>query len=109
MSIVLNQAEKNLSQNARIILEKRYLRRDKDGNILETPDEMYWRVARHIAAGSKNFGVLDLEIGELAAQFYEMMAQGKEMKKKAAMMKKEMKKGETMKEGKMDQMDGMKK
>ncbi|HLG21171.1 MAG TPA: hypothetical protein VI382_00030 [Candidatus Manganitrophaceae bacterium] len=39
----------------------------------------------------------------------EMMAQGKEMKKKAAMMKKEMKKGETMKEGKMDQMDGMKK
>ena len=39
-----------LSDNARTILNKRYVRRMPDGELGETADEMFWRVADHIAA-----------------------------------------------------------
>lgn len=37
------------SRNAQIILEKRYLKKDKKGNIIETPEELFRRVALNIA------------------------------------------------------------
>jgi ribonucleoside-diphosphate reductase alpha chain len=40
-----------LSENARVILEKRYLRRDEQGKLIETPEELFRRVARAIALG----------------------------------------------------------
>ena len=39
-----------LSNNAKIILEKRYVRRDKEGNPIETPEEVFKRVANFIAS-----------------------------------------------------------
>lgn len=41
----------NLSDNAVKVLEKRYLKRDKDGNCMETPADMFRRVAKTIARG----------------------------------------------------------
>jgi len=38
-----------LSNNARLVLEKRYLKKDLDGRVVETPDEMFRRVARNLA------------------------------------------------------------
>ena len=35
-----------LSDNARVILEKRYLRKDDDGNFIETPEGLFRRVSR---------------------------------------------------------------
>ena len=40
-----------LSDNAQHILEQRYLRRDAEGNALETPAELFRRVARAVADG----------------------------------------------------------
>ena len=40
-----------LSDNARHILERRYLRRDADGNAIETPAQLFRRVARAVAQG----------------------------------------------------------
>jgi len=38
--------EVRLSKNVHTVLEKRYLRKDKDGQVVETPEGMFWRVAR---------------------------------------------------------------
>ena len=40
-----------LSDNARVILEQRYLRKDADNNPIETPEGLFRRVARAIADG----------------------------------------------------------
>ena len=40
-----------LSENARVILEQRYLRKDEDGNPTETAAELFRRVARAVAQG----------------------------------------------------------
>lgn len=45
-----------LTENARIIVEKRYLLKDSQGNISETPEEMFMRVATHVAEAEKLYG-----------------------------------------------------
>ena len=39
----------NLTDNARKVLEKRYVRRGDDGKAAENVEEMFWRVAYHVA------------------------------------------------------------
>ncbi|MFH1614970.1 MAG: adenosylcobalamin-dependent ribonucleoside-diphosphate reductase [Planctomycetota bacterium] len=58
------------------VLRSRYLFRDSNGNIIETPDQMYWRVAIFIAAVEKKYDMSDSEINALAEKFYELMASG---------------------------------
>ncbi|MGM0421101.1 MAG: vitamin B12-dependent ribonucleotide reductase [Bacillota bacterium] len=62
----------NLSANSEKILQARYLQKDEEGNIIETPAEMFWRVAWNIAQADKNYAE---EVEPAARQFYEMMAQ----------------------------------
>ncbi len=46
----------DLSANSLKVLAKRYLRRDLDGNIVESPAEMFRRVAYHIALPDEEWG-----------------------------------------------------
>ena len=48
-NIYMNIIEPKLSPTARKIAEKRYLKTDMDGKIIETPGEMIYRVAHHMA------------------------------------------------------------
>lgn len=73
MSISSLVAENFLTDNARKILEDRYLRKDTNGNIIETPDEMFWRVANYIAKGSEKYGEDTETLTEI---FYSIMADG---------------------------------
>lgn len=61
----------NLSQNAVKVLEKRYLKRDTNGNCTEKPEDMFARVANAIAQGDRQFGKSEEEIKALAEEFYD--------------------------------------
>lgn len=60
----------NLSENAKKVLEKRYLKRDKDGNCIEKPEDMFRRVADTIAAGDLKFGKSESDVKKLSDRFY---------------------------------------
>lgn len=61
-----------LSKNALTVLEKRYLKRDKEGKVLETPVDMFRRVAESIAVANAKFDQ-KADIAALADKFYAMM------------------------------------
>jgi ribonucleoside-diphosphate reductase alpha chain len=64
----------NLSANARRVLKKRYLRKDGASNVVETPDEMFRRVAHHIAMAEKNYASA-VHAREMEEKFYTMMTE----------------------------------
>jgi len=66
-----------LTENARIVLSKRYLKKDAEGNPTETPETMFWRVAKTIADVDADYGASEAAVGELARQFYDLMIHGK--------------------------------
>jgi len=59
-----------LAENSRTVLMKRYVRRKSDGEPGETVDEMFWRVAYHVAAPEVEF---DGDHLALARDFYELL------------------------------------
>lgn len=60
------------SEPARRVLEERYLMK-RDGQLLETPDEMCWRVASDIARAEAAWSVPPEAVQEIATSFYKMM------------------------------------
>lgn len=66
-----NALQVELSENARTVLEKRYLRKGEDGLPIETVEEMFWRVAYHIAEPEREWSG-DVEIRSM--QFYDLLA-----------------------------------
>src|SRR5664280_616798 len=63
----------DLTKNAITVLERRYLKRDKEGKILETPTQMFRRVADTIAAADKKFDE-KADASQVAEEFYRMMS-----------------------------------
>src|SRR5690606_20465639 len=62
-----------LSDNARIILARRYLRKDETGRPIEEPEEMFWRIARVIAGVDERYGASPGAVEALAREFYRLM------------------------------------
>ncbi|HEX5631018.1 MAG TPA: adenosylcobalamin-dependent ribonucleoside-diphosphate reductase, partial [Acidimicrobiia bacterium] len=64
-----------LSPNAITVLEKRYLVKDDAGKPVETPRDLFWRVASTIAAADRKYGATAAEVDQAARAFYGMMAE----------------------------------
>jgi ribonucleoside-diphosphate reductase alpha chain len=62
-----------LMPNALTVLQKRYLKKDLEGKVLEKPEELFWRVAENIALADKTFNS-DADIEAIAQEFYVAMA-----------------------------------
>jgi len=63
----------NLTENSLRVLEKRILARDHGGNIVETPEEMFRRVARSVSQADLEYGSrTDAEAAE--ESFFEIMS-----------------------------------
>lgn len=59
-----------LTENARQVLVRRYVRKNRDGQPAETVEQMFWRVAYHVAAAE---AVWQQNVMERAVQFYELL------------------------------------
>jgi ribonucleoside-diphosphate reductase alpha chain len=57
------------------VLRERYLAR-QGGEVIETPEEMCWRVAGSIAEAEARYGRSPAAVREVATAFYEMMVDG---------------------------------
>ena len=73
MTPAITDADIDLSENARVVLEKRYLRKNAKGEIAETPAGMFRRVAHAIAAPEYANGPTE-EAMAWEEKFYEVMA-----------------------------------
>jgi len=62
-----------LSENALKVLERRYLKKDETGKVIETPDEMFRRVAKAIAIADRGFGKSQKDVTDLEESFYRIM------------------------------------
>jgi ribonucleoside-diphosphate reductase alpha chain len=63
----------SLSPNALKVLEKRYLKKDEEGKVVETPADLFMRVAKSIAAADLHYGKSQEEVGQVAHDFYQML------------------------------------
>lgn len=62
-----------LSPNAIKVLEKRYLKRNLNGEVTETPKELFERVAYTIASADEKFGANEQEVQETGKKFYDII------------------------------------
>ena len=75
-SLFVRKGKLVLSENARTVLERRYLRKDLQGKLTETPEDMFRRVARHIAKAEKAYGD-ENRVKQMEEVFHAMMTQFK--------------------------------
>ena len=64
-----------LSQNARTVLAKRYLVKDATGKAVETPEDLFWRVATVVAEADRRYGASEGAVATVAEEFYALMTQ----------------------------------
>jgi ribonucleoside-diphosphate reductase alpha chain len=63
----------NLTPNALTVLKRRYLRKDAQGRVIESPEEIFRRVADAVAAAERIHDA-EADVEAVADQFYEAMA-----------------------------------
>ncbi len=63
----------HFGENAKVVIEKRYLRKGEDGTPIETIEEMFWRVAKSIAEVENRYEKSPYTSKELAIKFYNLM------------------------------------
>lgn len=70
---LFSKIKPNLTSNAIKVLQKRYLKKDADGKPIETPEELFYRVAENIALADKIYEP-EKDISSVIEEFYTMMA-----------------------------------
>lgn len=64
----------SLSENALRVLKERYLKKDAEGNIIETPSKMFKRVADNVASADLIYDK-DCDVKKTENDFYEIMSE----------------------------------
>ncbi|MCA9242311.1 MAG: adenosylcobalamin-dependent ribonucleoside-diphosphate reductase [Phycisphaerales bacterium] len=76
----------NLTENARKVLEARYLKKDESGACVEEPAELFGRVARTIADVERQYGGGEQTRQQWEDRFYNLMTTGKFMPNSPTLM-----------------------
>lgn len=64
----------NLSENSLKVLERRYLAKDKEGKIAESPVDLFRRVADALAEPDRLYGADDAAVQQTSDSFFEMIS-----------------------------------
>jgi ribonucleoside-diphosphate reductase alpha chain len=72
MNTAIGEYPVRLSQNALVVLKKRYLKKNEKSEPIETPEELFWRVAWAIAEPDAQFEGRD-KVAQTADMFYRLM------------------------------------
>ena len=62
-----------LTENAKVVLERRYLSKDREGNILEDSDGMFRRVAINLSQADLNYGTSEDQRRATEEEFFQAM------------------------------------
>ena len=63
-----------LTDNARAVLKRRYQAKDREGNVIEEPGEMFRRVAHNLADADGRYGAGQDEVAATEEEFYQVMS-----------------------------------
>src|SRR2546422_1261975 len=74
IEIVADEPDPKLTDNAVRVLQKRYLKKDDKGRVIETPKELFARVAWNLAQAERNYGASEAQVEETARRFYRIIA-----------------------------------
>jgi len=64
----------SFSPNALKVLEKRYLKKNEEGRVVEAPEELFRRVAKAVASADSKYGKSGADIQDIEKEFYEILA-----------------------------------
>ena len=68
------ESEADISANARAVLERRYLVKDKKGRVIESPEDMFRRVAHHVASADLLYNP-EADVKAREEEFYRMISE----------------------------------
>ena len=71
--LLSDKRDLNLSANAAEVLKRRYLLTDERESVIETPSQMFARVAKAIARAEQNYGKSKAELKKIEQRFYLLM------------------------------------
>jgi ribonucleoside-diphosphate reductase alpha chain len=63
-----------LGENALTVLQNRYLIKDEQSKVIETPGQLFSRAAWLVASTEANYGASEAEVGQWHRTYYELMA-----------------------------------
>jgi ribonucleoside-diphosphate reductase alpha chain len=63
-----------LDVNATKVLERRYLRRDENGKVIETPRQLFERVAHSVVTAERIYGGGESRVSAIENEFFQMMS-----------------------------------
>ncbi len=74
IGILAHEPDPQLSENALRVLEKRYLKRNDKNKVIETPKELFARVAWNLAQADREYGVDEARVEEASKRFYRLIS-----------------------------------
>ncbi|HWM52588.1 MAG TPA: adenosylcobalamin-dependent ribonucleoside-diphosphate reductase [Thermoplasmata archaeon] len=74
LDIAAREPDPKLSENALRVLQKRYLKKDDKGHVIETPKELFARVAWNLAQAERSYGASEVQVEETARRFFRIIS-----------------------------------
>ena len=69
----LAQVTPEFTENSKVVMDRRYLSKDRQGRVLEDPEGMFRRVAHNLSQADLNYGATEEQRQATEEEFYQLM------------------------------------